>query len=547
MTTPAQRYFYFVFAAMYSVGMHYFQRHLGGYGLALPVNLMVWCFISVLISLALWHCSKINTVVSSPLLIAISLFVLSLFLPIIYGKNELLIHASERLIGISAGLLFLFSLYQIRLSINSTHRLIIWVLIGVIIEGLLGFIQQYCLSGNSWLDHDPYTMRPFGIFRQPNVASTFFVMGIALAAYLLGFSKNITKYNQAIIFIASFISAWLIILNTSKTATISLFLVLLCSAPLLYIKARKILLQRWYLSILLGLSIPFLINLCSDDFIAREIVDPFRPTIYIVSIFSISENLFTGTGYGSFFVNFQEAQAVYNDTVSPIFEFTKDMTHPHNEILLWGVEGGILPIITMLLMSIYILYRYFSLDWKAGLFFISIVFPPVFHSMTEYPFYHSAIVWITFIFTLYVVDTSVYIPKAHNLPQYLNFKITALLIPVITIPFMLSGMNTVNKLVNFVGGNFTQLEYLDNIINPVPIETRLEFDLFLHPLLSLDDNPEALHFFIQETENMIKYYPRDNLYHALYRAYQKTGDLELAGKRFQEGKRLFPGSQFFKE
>lgn len=546
MTTATQRHFYIVFALLFAVGMHYYQYNYGGVGLTMPFNLMTWCFASVLIGLALWHCTITNTINYSSFLVILSVFVVSLFLPILYGKNELLIYSSQRFIGLLAGLIFLFSLYQINLSSTKLNKLVLWILIGVIIEGLICFTQQYIFSDSVWLQHAPHT-RPSGILQQPNVISTFFTMSIALSAFLLASTRERTKLELYTIYLASILAGWMIILNTSKTATISLFIVLMGTAPLLYCYANKTHLQRWYASILIGLSIPFILNTINSDFTPKEIVENIRPTLYLISLSLIGTNLLTGTGYGSFSPSFHQAQATYiaNNEFSSR-QFANNAGHPHNEFLLWGVEGGILPLITMALLSLYICYRYLSLGWKKGLFCLAILFPAVFHSMTELPFYHATIVFITFIFTIYLIEKSYFDKKTTILPRCINFRLSAFLIPFITIIFMASGLHTLNKLHEFEQNGLKESQYLQEIINPVSIVNGIEYTWFLAPLISKKNDPNSIHYFISETEKLLKHWPRAKLYKDLATAYQIIGNQELSYKYYREGQRLFPYSDEFK-
>ncbi|MCG9698271.1 Wzy polymerase domain-containing protein [Shewanella sp. Isolate11] len=541
MTTVTQRYFYIVFALMFAVGMHYFQHNFGGVGLELPFNLVVWSFVSVLIGLGLWSSTEKNTIVYSPLLISVCLFTLVLFIPILYGKNDLLHNSYQRLIGLVAGLTFLFSLYQIRLSLESLQKLTFWILVGVIIEGLTGLLQQYIDVFGNLIGFDATTMRPFGVFRQPNVASTFYVMGIALSAYLLTFKKDITRKQQAILYAAAILSSWLIILNSSKTGTISLFVVLLGTAPLLYRKADRNILRYWYLSILIGLFIPFLVNAFNDEFSVRQISAIVRPTLYLVSLLIISKNLLSGTGYGSFSHSFYQEQANYIETHNfTANQFANNAEHPHNELLLWGVEGGILPIIAIIAIAIFTAYRYFSKGWKVGLFFLAMLFPSLFHSMTELPYYHSAIVFITFIFSLFIIEKSLCKESISNIPSYINFRLSSILLPLVTLIFMLSSLHTFQCLNNYAKSGNSQGRYLQQIINPLPIPNQIEYSWFLAPLLTQKTNPDAIPYFIESTSELVDYWPRARLYNDLAVAYKMIGDENLALKYHQEGKRLFP-------
>ncbi|ABI37503.1 O-antigen polymerase [Shewanella sp. MR-4] len=543
--TTVQRSFYFIFALLFAAGMHYYQYNYGGVGLTAPFNLMTWGFVSILIGLGLWHCSQNGEIYYSPLLVATSLFVASLFIPILYSNNELLIHSTQRLIGLTAGLAFLFSLYQINLPVEKWHKLIPWIQVGIIIEGGICFTQQYVFPDTVWMQHNP-NLRPSGIFQQPNVISTFAVMGIALATFNLAFNKHTSKIEQYIINLAGLVAAWIIMLNTSRTATIALFIVLIGTAPLLYRQANRAHLRHWYYAILLGLAIPLILNLMDSTFKPREIVENIRPTLYFISLGLIAKNLLTGVGYGGFSVNFHQAQAEYIET----HEFSKEQfannaAHPHNEVLLWGVEGGLLPLISFVILFIFVGYRYLALGWRKGIFYLSIIFPAAFHSMTELPFYHAAIVFITFTFTAYMIEKSAFIEKKTTLPQALNFKLTALIIPALTLCFTLTGLHTLNRLRHFQQTGHSDMTYLQEIINPIAISETIDYAWLTSPLLTNRQNTESIERFIAATEQKLNYWPRARLYQDLATAYQLQGNQERANSVYREGKRLFPFNQKF--
>ncbi|MFV7785269.1 Wzy polymerase domain-containing protein [Shewanella marisflavi] len=544
MTTATQRYFYIVFALLFAVGMHYFNNNFGGVGLELPFNLVVWCFVSILIGLGLWQVQKNNILITSKLLVYSTIFYAVLLLPLLYGNNALTIYSSQRLIGLFAGLLFLFSLYQIDFTSKSLTKLIGWILIGVVIEATLGIFQQYVLTSDNWLNYNPETSRPFGIFQQPNVMSTFMVMGLALSAYLLSLSKE-EHTDQRLIVLVSFLASHIIILNESRTATISLFVLLAGTAPFLFKKAQKSNLQRWYTSILLGISIPLIISfLNSSEPATKGIIDFNRLHIYTTSLSIIYENLVFGTGYGSFDVVFQHSQIENINNIKPGFILPTNTAHPHNEILLWGVEGGLLPIVAILTLLTTMLHQYFRKGWRVGLFCSSIIFPAAFHSMTELPFYHSAIVWVTFIFTLYALEKSLNKMKANQLPHYIKLRVLAIAIPIVTISYMLTGLYTFYCVENFVKSDFRQTEYLQKIINRTPLLAKIEFQWYILPLLKSKDT-ESTKYFISETEKIIKHSPRDIYYHALSQGYIKIRDYDRYIQTYEEGKAIFPQSTYF--
>ena len=63
----------------------------------------------------------------------------------------------------------------------------------------------------------------------------------------------------------------------------------------------------------------------------------------------ILEKPFAGFGYGNFEKNYREFYIQGLDNGSIVKPPQNVLIHPHNEILLWVVEGGVIPLIGIIL------------------------------------------------------------------------------------------------------------------------------------------------------------------------------------------------------
>ncbi len=173
-----------LFVLYWLLGMHFFMHNPGGAGLYLPFNAWGWIFASLVIGLGLWRVTLQQRLVFSSLQGWLWLGALLLLLPMAYPGFELKDYAIPRLLGLFAGLLFLFCLYQWQLVRASRDRLLYLLLGAVAIEALLGLVQYYLLIPGNWLGYDTRANRPYGIFQQPNVMATFMATGLALGGWL---------------------------------------------------------------------------------------------------------------------------------------------------------------------------------------------------------------------------------------------------------------------------------------------------------------------------------------------------------------------------
>ncbi|VTR25979.1 Lipid A core - O-antigen ligase and related enzymes [Serratia fonticola] len=91
--------------------------------------------------------------------------------------------------------------------------------------------------------------------------------------------------------------------------------------------------------------------------------------------------------------------------------------HPHNELLLWWVEGGLIALLGMLILvwaGLKLVARSRLRDMQAfsygkasageALALCVALLPIALHSQTEYPFYLSALHWLVFLLLLAMLD-----------------------------------------------------------------------------------------------------------------------------------------------
>ena len=180
----SQKLFAIVSALYWLVGMHLFMYNPGGQGLYLPFNAWGWIFASLTMGLGLWTVSQKGKLSFSPLQKGLWAGAFLLLLPLLYPGFELKAQALPRILGLLAGLLFLFCLYQWPLSRSDRDKWLHLLLGAVALEALLGLVQYYLLEPGNWMGYDTKSNRPYGIFQQPNVMATFMATGLALASWL---------------------------------------------------------------------------------------------------------------------------------------------------------------------------------------------------------------------------------------------------------------------------------------------------------------------------------------------------------------------------
>ncbi|BEU01750.1 ligase [Agarivorans sp. OAG1] len=502
-----ERTFIYVFAAMLLLGMHYFQHNQGGTGLALPFNLVVWCFASILIGLGLIKVSQSQTLRYNKTLIGLAICAIGLWIPLFYPNAEFGAFALDRLIGLAAGLLLIFSIIQLEISQKQWHQMMYVIVAAVLIESLYALTQMYLLTEGNWVGFNVNSTRAAGIFQQPNVLGTFVLFGPAISAWLLSQQAINEKWQLLLILVTSFTATWVCFLTGSRTTVVALFLILPLMAPYLFKTANLSHLRWWLVCILFGVLAPMLPELFNSNE-ARDALGG-ATTAYRVTMLEVSWQLFKqqpllGWGYGAYDGVYHAAQALLNQQ-GLIDGYHFNVAHPHNELAYWAVEGGLLPVTALFAMAFLIIKSMLKQSWAKGLFYFAMLFPSLLHCMTELPFYHSAVLWILFCTLIsQILKNEEIVVK--TFPAKFAPKIFGVLIPCFTIVFMATGLQAIHKITQFERTGSTNAALLEEVINPVPLQTRYEFNAMsfrLNAALSLDLK-EELKGYLAWSEQLLK-------------------------------------------
>lgn len=529
------------------LGMHFFMHNPGGAGLYLPFNAWGWIFASLVMALGLWHVTLSQRLVVSPLLTAQWLGGLLLLLPMAYPGAELKDYAIPRLLGLFAGLLFLASLYQWRFGREGRDRLLYLLLGAVAIEALLGLVQYYLLVPGNWIGYDTQTNRPYGIFQQPNVMASFMATGLSLAIWLelRGDANPWLKGLRYGVILAT--SLLLVVLQSRVGQLGGVMALLLLSAQLGRERRLGRMLALVALGILLGLASQYLMAGARRGLEIyqsggmRSIYWPYAAKL-------IAKMPWTGWGYGSFesvFLHHYMADKALNPAMVQI-EYNLD--HPHNEFLYWAVEGGLAPMLGMVLMSGALLWRLSRAGWVKGAALFALVTPILLHTQTEYPFYHAIALWWALLLLLYAMDAEVEEQghgnwRDHLYRPWLLLRFMAIAIPLIVIPFMLTALHTAWVVTKYERGGYKQPALLLDIVNPMAWLTRVEFDVnAVRLMVGLQANNQAeLEAYLDWGQAFVRHTPRANIYANMVIALNALGRTAEADNLRASALMLYPG------
>lgn len=531
-------------------GMHLFMHNPGGAGLYLPFNAWGWIFASLVIGLGLWRVTLQQRLVFSSLQGWLWLGGLLLLLPMAYPGFELKDYAIPRLLGLFAGLLFLFCLYQWQLARASRDRLLYLLLGAVAIEALLGLVQYYLLVPGNWIGYDTHANRPYGIFQQPNVMASFMATGLVLASWL-ELRGNPHVWLRGLRYGVILATSLLLVVLQSRVGQLGGLLALLLLVPEL--RRHRLLVQVLGLVALgvgLGIASQYGISGVKRGLEAyqsggmRSIYWPYAAKL-------IAQSPWVGWGYGSFETTFLHHYMADKALNPAMVQIEYNLDHPHNEFLYWAVEGGIAPMLGMLLMGVVLLWRASRAGWRKGTALLALVTPILLHTQTEYPLYHAIALWWALLMLVYVLDAEVEEGlleagraswREHVYRPWLLLRFAAIAIPLLVVPFMLTALHTAWVVTKYERGGYKEPTLLLDVINPMAWLTRVEFDVnSVRLAVGLQTSNKAeLEAYLEWGQAFVRHTPRANIYANMVIALDALGRKEEARALRSEALALYP-------
>ncbi|PCI73983.1 MAG: ligase [SAR86 cluster bacterium] len=546
-------YAYWSLGFLFLVAMHYFQLHPAGSSLTLSFNSSVWIVLSFTIGFGLYKIVSesqwVYTNLTLGLLVAVTLLLIPTFYPASIDPLNI-----GRLYGLLAGLLVFVVLQQMALHDRRKELLLFLLLCAVWIEALLGWSQEYIVGPGNFMGHrEGYP--PFGVFSQRNVMASFMATGLVLSGYLLSRFQEFSnrRFYQSVCLLTPLLTVPLILMLNSRTGWIG---ALVGSLLMLFYLQSKVGTRQtiaWMLMIVLGIFTGFLLLNYGDGAglsaaLSRVQSDPIRERMYYQALLLVLENPLIGVGLGNFEVEFNSFAAALNAAGISAPNGEPNLNHPHNELLFWGVEGGIAPLLGMLLAAFLVLRCVFRLDNATRFAMLGLLFPIVFHTQTEYPFYHSVVHWVVFILIIYLIDSLANEKKTRQLKSTLLVGTAAIVIPLFTTLFMVTTLQAGAILTQYERDPSTSVETLLDIRNPIVwrdrIQLKIRTDLMYQGLARNDFS--QVQPYIDLVSGIVESKPRWQYFQNLIMAHDFIGQSELADARAIEARYRFPDQNFYR-
>lgn len=544
MMSKSKAAWLFGLAAFYClIAMHIYWPNRGGSGFYLPWNLVGGIFIALLIIGAmLFSRPPLATSGFFNLLASGSLILL---LPLLWAQQPWLSEALPRLMGLVLGVLAYFALLQIPLDRRWRRRLLMLLLAATVIEALLGLVQYSLLQPGNWMGYNTLKNRPYGIFQQWNLMASFMATGLALALYLLSARRPLSRSLQWLAAAMLLLAPLLLIVIASRVGLLAALLLSPLQLWMLYRLNRR----RAGIALLLlmaGVSAGLLLVMLNGATRALMLPEPifYRLTYWQEALDMIAERPWLGWGYGHFQYDFLHH---FYTTHSSGMESVA-ISHPHNEILLWGVEGGLLSLsgIALIVWGLWRLLRHSRpvplrpAPWLAAL-------PILLHMMVEYPLYLSAAHSVLLLVILRVSD----LRRRLRLPSHsqLPLRLTTAGIAALMVPYLLNGLHSALIITAVEKSGLRQFGPMSQVITPTPWQVRYDYDMQLRQLLQYPQTRDmaTLLSYQQWAENEIRVRPDANIYINLMAVSRLLQQPQRAADLQRQAKRLFPHDARFEE
>lgn len=475
-----------LYGAYLLVFMHIYQANMGGGGLSQPINITGWLVITGVICFAVAASFTQRTIVLSRSLVLFLIAALLLCLPLLYPDVRW-VNTIARMVGLVGGIIFYATLLQQRV-VQKYRILLLWlILASALIEAGYALLQSFILERPNWMEFVPGN-RAYGIFQQVNVLSSYMATGLGIAIYLFYVTRNtsgkkMTERGAAVVLLMSAsLFSFVIVLIASRVGYLGGGVIALL---LLGCFGKRYPGRSWLLIAAIAsgaLAAKFALSGSWLESLAHEGSNRQRLMILQQSFLMIVEKPWLGWGYGSFEYNFQH----FVGAKYPLVINTEIMTHPHNELLYWWVEGGVVAFLGMMLIAAGYLTSLVSAFSRKQLALWGLTLPIALHTMTEYPLYQSVPHLMVLILLLVMADRA---PPPEKLIVAVNtrtgtgLRVVVLAAGLIGVPFLATGFQTNKVLTQLERSGMVDFSRSSELVNPYIDWRRFDFDKHVNKLI----------------------------------------------------------------
>ncbi len=545
--------------ALFLLAPLYFQPNLGGTGLDLTYNIPVWAIASFLIGGGLYLIAATQRFIRPMHAWAFLAFPVVILLSGIITGSSQPIPWLFRQIYVVGGILFLLTLFQFNIKQNQAERLLYVIAVSALVSALIAITQIHSpelIQG--WL----VTVGniPIGLFQQVNVLSSYLATGIIISFYLISrpsiTSASLAAKASLIACIGS--SAFIITYIGSRvgilSAAIGLIIILISRQQQL--KKRSALALIAFLS-LAGGAIPG--GTTKEGFknlsqktteVAKGVNSSYRVNMYAVALELIAQKPVFGHGIG----NFQRVWGLQNGDYyqrNPSAKLPPYVTHPHNELVYWLIEGGIVSFAGIIIALGAIVLALIRCGPQRGGGYVALLTPITLHAQVELPFYISSLHWFLWLFLVFLIlrHRITISTLSLSLSATRLIKVTAILSCIGSSYFLIHSARAQSDIYAYLTKKESSTPYLQVALNNLYFKSyaeQLAMRNLLHSSIQ-NKKPDKVHYFAQWAEQQISINPELKLFEDLINAYTFLELEKERCKTINTGTMMYPMNQPLKK
>lgn len=393
-------------ALLFLVSPFYLVSSLGGTGFDLPFNITVWTAATLVIAYSVWYfCGQDKLILPANYKGLLALPVGILLAAALAGVQDPITWLF-RIVYVMAGVIFLFGLFQFQLK--NTDRILLLIAVATLIHSLVGVIQLFQLPIlQNWIPRTS-TVTATGVFQQVNVMASFLTTGILISVYLCLRPFAYKRfYLKVFLLITISIATYVMVATGSRIGLLSGVLGLL----MLLIAYRSQVSKNWK-TIVSALLLIMVASWLAKEGLHKTFDKSYqmletqysdqRLSIYRISLDVISDSPLFGHGIGSFREKWAFSSSAFYQK-HPNSLLPSSLAHPHNELLQWSIEGGLLAVVAIFISMFSVLCFAVKYKHQRLVAYLALLLPITFHTQVEHPFYLSSFhwfIWLTLLFIL---------------------------------------------------------------------------------------------------------------------------------------------------
>ncbi|WP_235082797.1 PglL family O-oligosaccharyltransferase [Serratia rubidaea] len=518
--------------------MHVPWSNGGGSGFDLPGNLVGALLLCAVTITGLWSWRRRGLAGGRSLFF---LFAGSgvLMLPWLWSASPYREAATLRLLGLGLGALALLALYQVPLDRARRRQWLYGLLVAGVLEALLGLMQY----AGIWPGGAPVSggvPRPYGIFQQWNVMASFMAITLALSLVLAG-QPGGGWGARGVRAVAQLLTPLLLVIIVSRIGLLAALI--LTPLQLIGLWRQSPVRGAWVLCrVALGavLGLALLAENGAPRAPAQSSTLSYRNEAARTAVTMIAEKPWFGWGYGHFEGDFIRTYHTWHPQASLSFR----LSHPHNELLLWGVEGGALALTGCCLMAAG-LWRRMRRDARGGFWRLGgrpwiAALPALLHLMVEYPLYLSAAHGVALLILWRVSEGR----QVGRLPELASgiLRIMGSVMAGLCALYLANGLYSAQRVMMVERGGLRDLPTLERLPQPTPWAARRAYDLALARLLRYPQthDPQALVQYQHWAKDAQRVSPDVTVYLNLAAIARLQGKPAEAEQQLTQARHLFP-------